>query len=456
MRYNFKNRIAFHYMIATAITMAMAFVVIYLVVSQTVWRNLDHDLSYEAHKHTDEIKSLGDSITFKNKEEWREREHQEVQVNPVFLQLIDRKGRVMDKSPNLKQDQLLFNASASGGHFDSEISNRAIRQAQVPLEWKGQTIGYILAAMSSESEISTLLKLRNVLVVSFLLILVGLYFISRYLAGRSIKPVQSVTKTITRITKNNLKERVVLPVHRDEIYNLSNSFNALLDRIEFALERERQFTSDASHELRTPLAVLRGTLEVLIRKPRTTEEYEAKVKYSLLEIEKMTTTIEQLLLLARLEGSAEKLDRNPIALPTIIDESLSHFKNEIKSKNLTVELNFDHDKQYLVPHYYTNLIIDNILGNAVKYSNNNTTIKIQIKEAEGQLVCTIQDEGIGINQEDLKNIYNSFFRSEALSHKHISGNGLGLSIVKKCTDAIKADLNIQSTLGKGTTVTIKF
>lgn len=443
-------------MIATAITMAIAFVMIYFVVSNTVWSNLDQDLSYEANKHTDEISTFGDSIKFTNKAEWREREHTEVQVNPVFLQLIDKNGRVMDKSPNLKKDQLDFRKADFGVHFDSKISNREIRQAQVPLEKNGEIIGYILAAMSSEAEISILLKLRYILIFSFFLILFGLYYVSRYLAGRSINPIKSVTKTITRITKNNLKERVELPLHEDEIYTLSSSFNSLLDRLEVAIEREKQFTSDASHELRTPLAVLRGTLEVLIRKPRTTEEYEEKVRISLLEIEKMTNTIEQLLLLARLESNNEKLDKNPINLTTVVNESLSHLKSEILNKKIKIELEFDENKKYLVPHYYTNLILDNIIGNAIKYSLDNTTVKVKMYESNDKVVCEIQDQGIGINQEDLKNIYNSFFRSDALNHKNISGNGLGLSIVKKCADAISAEINIESTLGKGTKVTVIF
>ncbi|MBK7963947.1 MAG: HAMP domain-containing protein [Bacteroidetes bacterium] len=114
--------------------------------------------------------------------------------------------------------------------------------------------------MSSEAAISTLLQLRNILIVAYLFILIGLYFVSRFLAGRSIKPVKEVTNTITRITKFNSKERVELPPYKDEIYELSTNFNSLLDRIENTLERERQFTSDASHELRTPLATLIGTL----------------------------------------------------------------------------------------------------------------------------------------------------------------------------------------------------
>jgi signal transduction histidine kinase len=456
MKLSFKNRIAFYYMLATAIIMAIAFMVIYFVVAEAVFRHLDNDLSYEARKHTKEISITGDSIQFRNKAEWQEREHREVQVNPVFIQLIDQDGRLMDKSPNLKEDNLAFSASEFGGHFNSQISERAIRQVQLPIRQDGQTVGYILAAMSSESAISTLLKLRNVLVSSYLIALIGLYFISRLLAGRSISPVQEVTNTITRITKYNLKERVELPQNKDEIHELSVSFNSLLDRIENALERERQFTSDASHELRTPLASLRGTLEVLIRKPREQQEYEEKVKFSLAEIEKMTTTLEQLLLLARLDTNSRKPDNKRAPLPTILDESLGRFKDLIADKQLKIALDFDQEQQYLVPLYYTNLIIENVISNAIKYSENNSSVQITIDEFDGQVRCTIQDHGIGIDQQDFEYIYDSFFRSNSLDHKHISGNGLGLSIVKKAAEAIDARLRIESTLGEGTRVIITF
>lgn len=457
MNLDFKNRIAFHNMLAMAIIMAMAFLVAYFVVSGAVYRNLDNDLSYEAHKHANEIRINGDSITFENKAEWEEREHREVQVNPVFIQLIDKKGRLMDKSPNLKEDVLEFGESEFGGHFDSQMGGRSIRQVQLPIEKEGKIVGYILAAMSSESAISTLLKLRNVLIVSYLFVLAGLYFISRFLAGRSISPVSEVTNTIARITKYNLKERVELPQNKDEIYDLSASFNSLLDRIENTIERERQFTSDASHELRTPLATLRGTLEVLIRKPRTEQEYVEKIKVGLSEIEKMANTLEQLLLLARLDSNAAATThKNSIPLPIIVDQSLGSLNRLILDKNLQLDFQFNEDRELLVPQFYTNLILQNLLSNAIKYSENDSSINISIDEVDGRVVCVIEDHGIGINKEDLQNIYDNFFRSDALKHKHVSGNGLGLSIVKKCADAIKANLNIESTLGKGTTVTIKF
>lgn len=456
MSLSFKNRIAFHYLVATAIIMAIVFGIIYFLVRETALQNIDKDLSYEAKKHIKEIELKDGDLQFINKEEWEEREHREIQVNPSFIQIMDLQGAITDKSPNLKQDQLAFKDLEFDDHFNTKLHDIAIRQVQRPIEKNGKVYGYIIVAMSSESAFSVISRLRNVLILSFFFILIGLYYISRFLAGKSIVPVQEITNTITRITQNNLNERVSLPQEKDELYTLSASFNALLERIESALEREKQFTSDASHELRTPLTTLRGTLEVLIRKPRTQEEYEGKIKYSLHEIDRMTAIIEQLLLLARLESSPGVKDKKLISLTKIIDESIIHFQSKASEKNIQISNQFNISEEVLVPHYYTNMIMDNILSNAIKYSEQGGVVAIVTERVKDRIKCIIKDDGIGIKQEDMANIYKGFYRSDALLHKHITGNGLGLSIAKKCADAINADLEVASSFGHGTTVTISF
>lgn len=457
MSLSFRNRIALHYMIATAVIMAVAFTVVYFVVQETVYQNLDNDLSFEAEKHSGEIIVVGDSIKIKNKKEWEEREHREAQVNPVFIQILNKDGEFMDKSPNLKEDTLSYNPQQNyGGHFNEILNNIAIRQVQLPIEGNGRIKGFILAAMSLESSRMVLLNLQNVLIFSYLFLLAGLYFISRYLAGRGIIPVQVITETTKRITKNNLNERVDLPQNKDELYELSSGINQLLQRIENAIERERQFTSDASHELRTPLSTLKGTLEVLIRKPRKQLEYEDKIKFSLTEIDRMTETLEQLLLLARLDTSSKSLDQSLVTLPTLIDEILSRHKKRISEKKLVIDFRKGAVLEGVVPQYYSNLILDNIIGNAIKYSRENKILRITITETDSKMVCKVQDEGIGIKKEDLDSLFNHFFRSDALNHRSIPGNGLGLSIAKKAADAINAEIHVESEFGAGTTFTIEF
>jgi len=457
MSLSFKNRIALHYMAATAIIMAVAFTLVYFVVKGVVYQNLDRDLSFEAQKHTEEINIVGDSIKIKNKKEWEEREHREVQVNPVFIQILDKNGAFMDKSPNLKENMLNYSTEANfGGSYNEILITKPIRQIQLPIEQEGKIKGFIVAAMSSESSQMVLFNLRNILFLVYLLLLASLYFISKYIAGRSIIPVKTVTETTNRITKNNLNERVTLPQNKDELFDLSSGINALLQRIENAMDRERQFTSDASHELRTPLATLRGTLEVLIRKPREQAEYEDKIKFSLIEIDRMTDTIEQLLLLARMESNSKAANDFLVSLPLLIDEALLRHKKAISDKNLSITFKNEVAEETLVSQYYTNLILDNLIDNAIKYSKEGTTVHITILQSGSKIVCKVQDQGMGIRKEDLDNIFHHFFRSDALDHKNIPGNGLGLSIAKKAADAINAKIEVDSDFGSGTTFTIQF
>lgn len=457
MKLDFKNRMAVYYLLVTAIITAIAFAVIYVVVHTTVYANLDADLLFEAEKHKDEIIIENDSIKVFNIVEWEEREHQEVQVNPVFIQFTDAQGNLMEKSPNLKSSSLqLQHEEASGELYNVTLETDPIRQIQIPVLKNGEKKGYIIAAMSLKSIQMLLNNLKNILIISFLVVLLILFFMSRYLAGKNIEPIQNISSTIQRITRNNLKERVVLPNNKDELFDLSLQFNELLQRIENTLEREKQFTSDASHELRTPLAAMRGTLEVLIRKERTTAEYKASIQNALADIDRMSESIEQLLLLARMDKSHNAGNHQSVALPAIIDDILGRYKDEIRNKALCISFQFNAEEEYPVPLYYTHLIVENIIKNAIKYTKDHKAITIQLQKKNNRIICNIQDEGIGIKAEDLDHLYHYFFRSDALKHKEIPGTGLGLSIVKKAAEAIKATLDVTSELGKGTIFTITF
>ncbi|NCT17902.1 MAG: two-component sensor histidine kinase [Flavobacteriaceae bacterium CG_4_8_14_3_um_filter_34_10] len=457
MSLSFRNRLAIYYMLATAIIIAVVFSIVYFIVERTVYQNLDNALYFEARKHTKEIKIKEDILYFINKEEWEEIEHKEVHTNPVFIQIIDDKGRLMDKSPNLKEEELPFEGSKKlGENFNTKLNNQNIRQVQIPIEHHNQIKGYIIAAMSLEDSLMVILNLRNTLLILFPIVLVGLFFVSRYLAGRSIIPIQHITNTTNRITKSTLNERVTLPPNKDELFDLSSSINKLLNRIENTLQREQQFTSDASHELRTPLATLRGTLEILIRKPRTQQEYEEKVRISLSEVDKMTVTLEQLLLLARFDTKKPEYQDENKSLTALIHSILEQHKNPILTKNLHVIFNNPTFKNDFVPYYYAHLIVDNIIRNAIKYSPDNSELRIIVEKNKNEIICIIKDQGIGIKKEDLEKVFIPFFRSDALNHKEIIGNGLGLSIAKKAAIAIQATITVESELNHGTTFTITF
>lgn len=443
-------------MLATASITLAVFFIVYLVVQNAVFQELDDSLNYQAQKHSKIINIVGGTLVFKNKQEWEEREHREVQVNPVFIQVVDQSGRTMDKSPNLKMGSLVFDTQVPvNTSFDANLNNDVIRQIQTPLVTEGHLKGYLLTAIPQEGTIEVLKTLKKTLTVLFPMVLLVLFFITRFLAGRSILPVITTTKTTDSINKNNLNERIPLPSNKDEIYALTSSINRLLERIQETIEREKQFTTDASHQLRTPLAVLKGTLEVLIRKPRTAEEYKSKIQASIGEIDRISSITDQLFLLARVDQTSQQLDLQALDLNIHLDHILHRYRHQISEKELSINFTKHQTKLVHSDPYYLDLILENILSNAIKYSLPKGNIKIELLQEAGTTICTISDQGIGIKKEDLQNIFNPFFRSDELDHKQIKGNGLGLSIAKKAGDLLGITVNVSSQLQLGSTFHLK-
>ena len=453
MKLNFKTRIALNYFVATGVVVALVFAVVYLSLKTTIYESLDSDLNYESEIHLEELNLT--QMVFSNREEWEEREHEEVEVNPVFVQILNAKHEITDKSPNLNEDRLqFFSQQEDNIHFNTTFNNRLIRQVQKPVKIDGVLKGYIITAMSFEASQKIIDQLLLILLISYPIIVFGLFFISRFLAGRSISPIQNITAITEKINQNNLQERVSLPENKDELYKLSASINSLLKRIEEALDRERQFTSDASHELRTPLANLRGNLEVLIRKVRSPEEYELKINNALKEIDRLSEMVEQLLFLARFDK--QKITADKADLIILLDEALQRNKHQISARNLKIEFTNQLEKSAEVPKYYTSIIIENLLSNAIKYSSKDETIKISVEEKTSAIQLKITNYGEAIALEDHAKIFKPFYRTQNTKNLKINGTGLGLSIVKKAAEAIYAKVQLKSNLAHGTSFIVLF
>lgn len=455
--FSFKNRIAFYYIVSTGLLISVVFFVIYNIIDYTVNTHINFDIKTEVVKHLKEIEIDRNNTYLIQVDQWRAREHNTVNVNPVFVQFFDINNQLIDKSPNLKGLQLkMYSPELNNKFIDTYLNKKPIRQIQVPLLDKNKVIGYLFIAMSLDDATMILTNLQDTLLIVFPLILLVLFLIARLIAGRSIKPVTLITETSSRITKDNLKERITLPQNKDELYVLSKTINNLLNRIENAVEREKQFTSDASHELRTPLTILKGTLEVLIRKPRTQAEYVDKINYSISEVNRLNNLVDQLLLLARFENQIKSLKIEKIYLNALILDILTRFSIKIAAKNISFIHAFSKEYYIESDNYLVTIIISNIISNAIKYSNENGEISIVLSQNENTTTCTIIDKGIGVLKEDLDKISNPFYRSNPTQHPEIKGSGLGLSIVKRLAKLLEVKFEIESEINKGTSITLIF
>ncbi|MDQ6472841.1 HAMP domain-containing sensor histidine kinase [Flavobacterium sp. LHD-80] len=457
IRLSFKNRIALNYIITTGLLILVVFSATYFTVKFTVYKHIDENLMIEIQDHLKEIRAENKKVIFMDAEEWEEREHNSVDVNPVFVQFLDLNKKIIEKSPNLKKEVLVYHGSKDHYElFDTKLLNNKIRQIQVPLHLKSKKIGYLIIAMSLADSAKVLKNLLDTLLIAFPIILVLLFLIARFFAGRSIKPINAIINTSKIITKDNLTTRIPLPKTRDELFTLSKTINNLLNRIEDAIEREKQFTSDASHELRTPLTVIKGTLEVLIRKPRDNKEYEEKINYCINEVDHLNTLVDQLLLMARFENQKQNINAESVYLNALILDVLTLNSEKINTKMIDVKFDAETDCYIQSDNFLVITILRNIISNAIKYTNSGGHILILLLKQNGKIILKIKDNGIGIAKADLDSILNPFFRSNSTDHPEIKGTGLGLSIVKRTTELLNIKFKIESELEVGTTVILTF
>ncbi|MDR2969737.1 MAG: HAMP domain-containing histidine kinase [Tannerellaceae bacterium] len=301
--------------------------------------------------------------------------------------------------------------------------------------------------------------LFRVCIVGFFFILGLLFLISRMIAQNSVKPVREIINISNTITHNNLSARIPLPDHKDELYELSATINSLLDRIELAMEREKSFTSYASHEFRTPLSVLKGTMEVLIRRPRTEEEYRERITACIREVDKLNEMVEQLLILSRHEESGHLLAYAFHRVKNLLDANLSLFADQIRDKKIDARISVvPGDISIHTDKYSMSIILKNLLSNAVKYTDEGGSIECRVYGNPSETCIEIANTGHGIPEGEQEKVFEKFYRaytSASSAPSPTKSFGLGLPIVKRFCTLLNIDITITSEPGKETIVTLK-
>ena len=454
MNLSFRNRIAAYYLFTTALIIALIFVSIYFIVYKTVFSHLKDDLDSELKELNNSIVVYDDrDIIFANPFEWEEGEHKQIEVNPTFIQVSDKFGYTVKKTSNLLNDSLIVDKKTSAiSYNNTHLSESPIYQVQYPIfNSKNETIAFLLVAVPLEESELVLENLQKALLISYPIILIILFLTTRYIAGKSMAPINNVITTANKITRENLRERILLPENKDEIHLLISTINELLNRLEDNLLREKQFTSDASHELRTPLSVIKGTLEVLIRKPRDVQQYEEKINYCIRETDRITKLIDQLLLLARYDSGKVLPNKIQVDLKDIASEIVDRLNQNLIDKNINVKFNFDGNTLAAVDPSMMDIVFENLITNSIKYSDSNKSIEIDFKNNLEFLICSIKDEGYGMKEEQVNQIFDRFYRNDDSRNSEVGGFGLGLSIVKKLCEIQDINIKVESKMGSGTT-----
>lgn len=453
MKLSFKKRIALFNTIAVAVTTAIVFLVIYGVVHYTSFRHLDNDILLEKEEILNNLDWKQESIIINKLPEWEEAEHKKVEVNPMFIQIVDNKDRIIFKSANLQSNHFLFNPLSDQENFyNARVEQQQLRLGQFPIKNdKGKIIGQLTIGISRKESHDVLSNLLFTLCISFPILLIILYIVIYLAASKAIAPVNQLIRATAGINDSNINIRLPLPENEDELFQLTKAINELLGRIDISIQQQKQFTADASHEIRTPLTAIRGTLEVLLRKKRTPELYEEKIKEVILQTDRLNQLLDQLLQLARLESGTVK--NEIVYLNKLLTEAESKFSAQIKEKQIVVESPVAESVSVHADTFFLSVIIDNLFSNAVKYGTAKGKICYGWEPATNTL--SITNDSAGITPQQLPLLFNRFYRTDNSRSSIVPGSGLGLAIVKKLADLLQIDITVTAS-SSSTTFSLKF
>lgn len=385
-------------------------------------------------------------------------------VMSIYARILDAKGKkllVSKNAPNIpelsKEDLVsimegedLFATVKGQLHPGKPISFRVYTK---PVNQDG-AVKYLIQVASAQGLIYIALSgLRLLLFVLLPLTVIITGIAGAFLARLTLRPVDHMIDTLRKITAENLKLRIHLPDTKDEVKRLADTFNDMIERLDKSFASQHEFIQDISHELRTPLTILKGELEVTLKKLRSPEEYEAVLTSSLEEIGKMSRVIEDLLVLARFDNNQVALEIRRVDVGGILNRVMDDMKVLAEQKDIDTSLSrqenliLDGDEDQL------RRLFVNLFDNAIKYTSRKGKVIVMAHKDKGSVKVVVSDTGIGIPEDELPYIFDRFYQV-ARARRYNHGFGLGLSIAKSIVESHKGTISVLSQPDQGATFTV--
>ena len=296
--------------------------------------------------------------------------------------------------------------------------------------------------------------LRSVIATTIIILLssVCTYFLTK----KALTPLQKLTSEVSQIQAQNLSTQLPVPNSKDEIAQLTSSFNEMLTRLDNAFSTQKQFSANAAHELRTPLAVLQTNLEV----------FEKKQKPEMIEYRQLFTMIkEQTARLSQLVGTLLDMTNlksvprtDQVSLEELVDEVFCDLDPIAEKAGISIHFN-DSSNQDLhtdVTGSYVLLYraVYNLVENAIKYNRPHGSVSVSVKQENGQAMVLVTDTGIGISPENQKKIFEPFFRVDKSRSRAMGGAGLGLALVDSIAKEHRGTVKVLESSSAGSTIVL--
>jgi signal transduction histidine kinase len=313
----------------------------------------------------------------------------------------------------------------------------------------------VVVSANDPYSLQELLNLRRMLIIAFLITISAVYVVGKLFSFHTFKPVREIIHNVQGITAHNLHLRLNTGDGKDEIGELSQTFNDMLTRLETAFETQNNFVSNASHELRTPLTIIRGEAELTLNKHELNDDHRHSLQIILYEAEKLSHILTSLLSLAQSGFDGKKQHWEILRTDELIWQVKETTDRIYPHNHLQIDLGrLPADESLLQVQGNVNLLnlaISNIALNACKYSDNKVVVASLFSE-NNKTIISVKDQGIGIPEEEVKHIFEPFFR--ASNTAKFEGYGIGLPLALNIIRLHKGSITINTKEHAGTEIQI--
>ena len=372
-------------------------------------------------------------------------------ANGAIFEVASADGEWLFRSPRFLSPQFALPAIPSIGvsFLTTNLELRQYRIARERVLIDGKTF-LTDAAVPTEPFDQALDRFRLIEKEFLPLLVILASLLGYWLGGRALAPVNRIIQSAKEVGVQSLSRRLELPRAKDELRRLTETLNAMLDRIESSVKRITQFTADASHDLRTPLSLIRTNAELALRRQRSESEYRTALSRILAASKESAQLIEHLLALARSDVGATQLNLELAPLLPVLQGVCQQarlwaqakgidFRDPLPTEPLALRMDAPAMQRLLLT----------LLDNAVKYTPAGGTVRLRAYSDERHAIVEIADSGIGIADSDLPHIFDRFYRADQARSREVPGSGLGLAIARWIADGHNATIDVESSLGNG-------
>ncbi|MFC1884922.1 sensor histidine kinase [Thermodesulfobacteriota bacterium] len=374
-------------------------------------------------------------------------------VNKIFFRLLEPNGKVLASSnasswEEVGQGREILNRLNGGKRYEMKTVVLPGRKHRVRMFYGIIGPGIILQICQSlEDDERFMGAFRQIFWISMSVLLIVSALIGWFMARRALLGVEEVTHTAMEISGGALERRVPVKARGDEIDRLATTFNKMLDRIHSLVTGMRDVTDNIAHDLRSPVARIRGIAEMTLTTGETMNEYEVMSADIIEECDRLLEMINTMLDISEAEAGASQLEMKRINIAKVVREACDLFQPVAETKEISIVTKVPEISIIFGDIKRIQRMVANLLDNAVKYTLENGTVMVSLKENDRQSIISIEENGIGISESDLPHIFERFYRCD--SSRSQPGFGLGLSFAVAVAQAHGGDIRASSQQNKG-------